>query len=79
MMNRKKYFKKNLVRSPQGHRKVTARCDLEMTFKEFIEIEPNKLGHKGLLTYRSQRWYSFRYQGHQKVTVWCRGHGVTLK
>ena len=48
---------------------VRSRCDLEMTFKEFIEIEPHQQGHKGLLTCRSQWWHSFRYQGHQKVTV----------
>ena len=39
MMNRKKIFQKKF-----GKVAAWSRCDLEMTFREFIEIEPNHLG-----------------------------------
>ena len=64
MLNRKKILQKKF-----GKVTVRSRCDLEMAFKEFIEIEPNQLGLKGLLICRSRWWHPFRYQGYQKVTV----------
>ena len=52
--------------------KVTERSsiDLPMTLGLFIEIEPSKLGHGGLLVRWSQRNQRFLCQGNRKVINW---------
>ena len=59
-----------LSKSSKSHGVMSrSRSDLEMTFNDFIEIEPRRLGYGGLLICRSHWWCLFCCQRHPKVTV----------